>query len=125
MSYKSNFNFVFHINPAESEDELVKLILEFSLAGFPFSRSKVCVLAFQNTEVNNIKGFSKSSHKAGKKWMCFFLKHHPEIRIKKVHNLSVNRAMCVNPAVIKQFFDQYEALLKELKIDSLRTNLEL
>ena len=28
--------------------------------------------------------------------------------------------MCVNPAVIKQFFDQYEALLKELKIDSLR-----
>ena len=37
-----------------------------------------------------------------------------------MHNLSVNRVMCANPAVIKQFFDQYETLLKELKIDSPR-----
>ena len=26
--------------------------------------------------------------------------------------------MCTNPTVIKKFFDQYKALLKELKIDS-------
>ena len=37
-----------------------------------------------------------------------------------MHNWSVNRAMCANPAIINKFFDQYEALLKELKIDSPR-----
>ena len=52
--------------------------------------------------------------------MCFFLKCHPEIRIKKAHSLSVSRAMCANPTVINKFFDQYEALLKHLKIDSPR-----
>ena len=92
--------------------------MEFSRAGFPLSRSKVCALAFQYAEVNELKGFSRNSHKAGKKWMCFFLKRHPQIHIKKVHNLSINRAMCANPTMINKFFDQYESLLRELKIDS-------
>ena len=34
------------------------------------------------------------------------------------HNLSVNHAMCANPAVFNQFFKQYEAELKHLNIQS-------
>ena len=50
--------------------------------------------------------------------MCHFLCRHKEIRIKKAHNLSVNHAMCANPAVFNQFFKQYEAEMKCLNIQS-------
>ena len=45
-----------------------------------------------------------------------FLKHNPEVRIKKVHNLSVNRAMGANPEVVRKFFDQLEQVLYDLNI---------
>ena len=49
--------------------------------------------------------------------MKFLFRRHPEVRVKKVHNLSMNQAMCANPAVIKKFFDQYQSELQRLKID--------
>ena len=49
--------------------------------------------------------------------MKFFFRRHPEVRVKKVHNLSVNWAICANPAVIKKFFEQYQSELQCLKID--------
>ena len=52
------------------------------------------------------------------KWLKFFFWHHPEVRVKRAHNLSVNRAMCANPSTIQKFFKQYQDMLKELKIES-------
>ena len=71
---------------------------------------KNLVLAYQYAQENKIQGFSKKkktkkkqkkNKKAGRKWMRLFLSRHPEVRCKKAHNLSVNRAMCSNPAVFK------------------------
>ena len=50
--------------------------------------------------------------------MCLFLHRHPEVRCKKVHNLSVNRAMCSNPVVFKNWFEQYQGELERLNISS-------
>ena len=92
----------------------------FSRAGLPLTTHKIPSLAYQFVQNNNIKGFSKHANSTGKKWMCHFLCRHKEIRIKKAHNLSVNHAMCTNPAVFNQFFKQYEAELKCLNIQSLQ-----
>ena len=40
------------------------------------------------------------------------------MRVKKGHNLSVNYAMCADRPTKNKWFDQYEALLQELKIKS-------
>ena len=109
------FQTVYHL---EQESDLVELILMFSRAGFPLTTCKICSLAYQFVQNNNIKGFSKHANSAGKKWMCHFLYRHKEIRIKKAHNLSVNHAMCANPAVFNQSFKQYEAEMKCQNIQS-------
>ena len=95
---------------------MVELVLTFSHAGFPLSKKKVCSLVYQYAQVNKIKGFSKKKKKAGRDYLKGFLKRNPEIRIKKVHNLSVNRAMGANPEVIRKFFDQLEQVLYDLNI---------
>ena len=90
--------------------------MTFSRAGFSLTTRKVHLLAFQYAELNNITGFGKRTKHAGKKWLHFFFKRHSEVRVKKAHNLSVNRAMCANPAVINKFFDQYQSDLQRLNI---------
>ena len=42
----------------------------------------------------------------------------PEVRVKKDHNLSVNCAMYANRPTINKWFDQHEALMEDLKIES-------
>ena len=76
-------------------------------------------LAYQYAELNGRKGFSQMTKQAGCYWLNQgFLKWHPEVRVKKGHNLSVNHTMCTNRPTINKWFDQYEALLEELKIES-------
>ena len=94
---------------------MVELVLTFSHAGFPLSKKKVCSLVYQYAQVNKIKGFSKKK-KAGRDYLKGFLKCNPEVQIKKVHNLSVNRAMGANPEVVRKFFDQLEQVLYHLNI---------
>ena len=99
----------------EEEKELVELILTFSHAGFPLLKKKVCSLAYQYAKENKIKGFSKKK-KVGRDFLKGFLWHNPEVRIKKVHNLSINRAMGANPEVVRKFFEQLEQVLSDLNI---------
>ena len=61
-------------------------------------------------------GLVKQTKCTGKKWLKFFFRRHPEVRVKNAHNLSVNHAMCANPAVIKKFFNQYQSELQCLNI---------
>lgn len=100
----------------DEEDELVQLILTFARSGFPLTKRKVRSLAHQFARLNGITGFSCQSNKAGKKWLKLFLKRHPVVRVKRAHNLSVNRAMCANPTMLGKFFDQYKGLLESLDI---------
>ena len=98
---------------------MAALIINFAGGGFPLTKRRVMSLAYQYAELNGREGFSKLTQQAGHCWLNQgFLKRHPEVRVKKGHNLSANHAMCANRPTINKWFDQCEVLLQELKIES-------
>ena len=68
--------------------------------------------------MNNIKGFSIKTKKAGRKWAKYFVKRHPKIIVKKAKNLSSARAMCANEINVKNWFKEYEKVIADLNIIS-------
>ena len=73
---------------------------------------------WQYAEENQIKGFSCQKRKAGQKWLKGFLHRHKNLHPKKSKNISVNHAMCANPATVNNFFDQYKQVLEDNGIES-------
>ena len=71
----------------EDEEELEAAIIEFQKAGFPLTIKCVRQLAWQYASMNNIKGFSTKTKKAGHKWAKYFVKTHPKIIVKKSQEL--------------------------------------
>ena len=96
---------------SEDETSLATTIKKFQLSGFPLTIGRVCQLAYQYARVNNIPGFSDERQTAGRKWLRGFLVRHPDITLKKAHNLSIARAMGANPTVIGNWFQ----LLKKIQ----------
>ena len=96
----------------------MEVIKKFARRGFPFTKNRVMSLVYQYAEMNGRKGFSKITKQAGRWWLKDFLKRFPEVRLKKGHNLSVNRAMCANKPTIDKFFNLYQDLLQKLNIKS-------
>ena len=75
-------------------DDLVELISEYSLLGFPFTPSEIRQIAFEFADENKIQGFSEDKEMAGTKWFSLFLKRHSELKVKHgVTNISLARAM--------------------------------
>ena len=68
-------------------------------------------MAYQYAKVNNIPGFSDERQTAGRKWLRRFLVCHPDITLKKAHNLSIAQAMGANSTVIGNWFQ----LLKKIQ----------
>ena len=79
---------------------MASTIKKFQLSGFPLTIGRVCQLAYQYAKVNSIPGFSDERQTAGRKWLHGFLLCHPDITLKKAHNLSIAQVMGVNPTVI-------------------------
>ena len=78
-------------------------------------------LAYQHAKRNGRKGFSRLTRQAGRVWLKGFLKYHPDIRIKKAHNLSIDSAMCANKLTVDKFFNLYEKIVKDYCIESPMT----
>ena len=57
--------FLFDLN-ADDENDLIEVIKKFTRRGFPFTKNRVMSLAYQYTEMNGRKGFSKITKKAGR-----------------------------------------------------------
>ena len=77
--------FCFDLN-ADDEKDLIEVIKKFTRRGFPFTKNRVMSLAYQYTEMNGRKGFSKITKQAGRWWLKDFLKWFPEVHLKKGHN---------------------------------------
>ena len=88
------------------------------MSGCPLTTKRVCQLAFQYANVNNLTGFSDSKQAAGQKWLNGFLVRHPTITLKKARNLSIACAMGANPTVISQWFDLLKKIQTEVGIVS-------
>ena len=90
---------------------MASTIRKFQLSGFQLTIGRVCQLAYQYAKVNGIPGFSDEQQMAGRKWLRGFLLCHPDISLKKAHNLYIAQAMGANPTVIGKWFK----LLKDVK----------
>ena len=100
------------------EIELASHIGKFAQAGFPFTPSEICTLAYEYAGTNGICGFSSMNKQAGHKWLYGFMKHHKELTIKTRKLLSVFRAKSANLDVITNWFKLYQEVLEENNIDS-------
>ena len=67
----------------DDEASLAKIIEQFQLNGFPLTIKRVCQLAFQYANVNNLTGFSDSKQAAGQKWLKGFFGQTPHNNIKE------------------------------------------
>ena len=75
-------------------------------------------LAFQYAHTNNLKGFSEHMQLAGKKWVRGFLSRQVNLTVKTAKNLSIARAMGVNPTIISNWFVKLKSTLKSCGINS-------
>ena len=102
----------------DDEADLAELLISFCHSRFPLSQGKIRQIVWQYAEENQIKGFSHQKHKAGWKWLKGCLHRHKNLCPKKSKNISVNCAMCANPATVNNFFDQYKQVLEDNGIES-------
>src|ERR1700678_3349544 len=52
----------------------------------------------------------------GGSWPKRFLKHHPDLRMKKTVGLEQARAKALNQVVVDEFFDMLAAVIKDYRI---------
>ena len=87
------------------------------MMGFPFTSKEVRDIAFEYAMDHNLKGFSENMGSAGPAWFRYFLLRHAQLSLKTATNLSLARAMSSKKILMDQWFNQYEDVLRQLKID--------
>ena len=102
----------------EDEEQVATCIHDFQAAGFPLTMSRVRSLAWQYADLNGIPGFSQDDQKAGHGWGIYFLKRHPDLRIRHAVNLSIAQAMSGNEPNVAKWFRKYKQVLHDLRIVS-------
>ena len=98
-------------------DELSEMIEEYCNLGFPFTSREVRDITFEYAMDHDLKGFSENLCAAGPHWFQYFLARHRKLSIKHATNLSIYRAMSPNKVILNHWFDEYEEVIKQLKID--------
>jgi len=109
--------------PAAAERDLAQHIKDLSSAGFPCTRDDVRNLAYEYATRNKILGFSDKKKKAGYYWFDGFMRRFPELVVKSAENLSVPRAMSMNPTQVSKWFESYDQILQQLGIKDCPNNI--
>lgn len=109
--------------PPTAEMELAQHIKNLASVGFPCTRDDVRTLAFEYADKNKIDGFSETKKKAGYYWFQGFMARFPELVVKSAENLSVPRAMGMNPVQVSQWFTAYEEILNRLGIQDCPSHI--
>ena len=104
------------ILPPAAESELAQHIKDLASVGFPCTRDEIRTLAYEYAARNNIQGFSDNKKKGGYYWFRGFMTRFPDLVVKSAENLSVPRAMGMNPVQVSKWFVAYEDILRRLGI---------
>jgi len=102
--------------PLTCEKELAEHVKNLASVGFPCTRDDIRTLAYEYALRVGIKGFSDKKKRARYYWFQGFMQRFPELGVKSAENLSVPRAMSMNPTQVSQWFTMYEATLNRLAI---------
>ena len=100
-----------------AEKELAQHIKDLGSVGFPCTRDDIRTLAYEYAASNSIVGFSEKKRKAGYYWFEGFMRRFPQLSVKSAENLSVPRAMSMNPTQVLQWFSAYNDILHRLDIE--------
>ena len=100
-----------------AEKELAQHIKDLASVGFPCTRDDIRTLAYEYAASNSIVGFSEKKRKAGYYWFEGFMRRFPQLSVKSAENLSVPRAMSMNPTQVLQWFSAYNDILHRLDIE--------
>lgn len=104
--------------PPAFEDELKNYIFLMEKRMYSITATDVRRLAFLLAERAGLKhNFSQSTGMAGKDWLTKFLERHSQISVRVPIGTSLNRLEGFNKASVKIFFDNYKAILDEIKFD--------
>ena len=94
------------------------MIEEYCNLRFPFTSREVRDIAFEYAMDNELQGFSEDWCTAGPHWFQYFLRRNNNLSIKHTNNMSIYCAMSSNKVILDHWFDEYEEVLKQLKIDN-------
>ncbi len=101
----------------EEEQDLANLVLKHADAGFPFALSQLRTLAYEYAKMLGLRG-NRETEEMSRTWMKWFVKRHPEIKLKSAQQLSAYQAVCCNREIVAQWFEVYKGVLKENNIHS-------
>ena len=98
-------------------DELVEMIKEYSVLGFPFTSQEIRTIAYEFAEEHGIPGFSDQKEIAGPKWFSSSLSGMMTSGYKHgATNLSLSQALGSTKHIVENWFDQYQNLVESLGI---------
>jgi len=99
------------------ELELVDHIKKMQVLLFGLSEDAVCKLAYELAKANNINvPFNHLKKKAGKDWLCNFLKRHPSISLRQPEATSISRATGFNKVQVSTFFKKLKEVIEQNQI---------
>ena len=111
------------ILPPAAERELVEHIKQLASVSFPCTRDDIRTLTYEYAVKNNITGFSDAKRKAGYYWFDGLMSRFPELVVKSAENLSVPRAMGMNPTQVLHWFTGYGEILNMLGISDCPSHI--
>ena len=99
----------------EEEDALVSYLLYMAERGFPLT-PKMCMAFAWAIAIRAGKKKLFSDTGPTMHWWINFRKRHPQLTLRKVDTLERNRAECLNPEVVKEYFDLLKKTLDDNNI---------
>ena len=90
---------------AEEEKALCTYLIYMAEKGFPLTRTMVMAFAWAVAIRSGKAHRFNPDLGPGNHWWSNFRQRHPEITLRKVDKLDRSRAECLNPVVVKEYFE--------------------
>ena len=103
----------------QEEDGLEYYLFYMAEQGFPMTREMVMAFAWAIAKRTGKAGRFNVEYGPGKHWWANFKERHPKITLRKTDKLDCCRAECLNPDVVKEYF---ELLGRKLDENNLKTS---
>ena len=97
----------------QEEKALCSYLIYMAERGFPLTRRMVMAFAWAIALRSGNGDRFNPELGPGEHWWINFHKRHPEISLRKVDKLERSRAECLDPEVVKEYFEKLEKTLSE------------
>ena len=107
---------VLRVFTIEDEKEFASIIHVLGECRFALTEEDIRSIAYEIAEERGYSGFNAETRKAGRKWTKGIIKHHPEIKVKTGHDVSIYRSYSANKKSVDNWFQLYSEILERTGI---------